>query len=162
VTIYVKPPAPAVVVNNDVFETKMNVALEIASPGVLKNDYLIFGDPVTGTNGTTSPSPNYPLIAVLASKPTSGTVELHSDGSFRYVPNDKFTGTDTFTYQAYVSTSATTDPNSAPRASATVTINVKPIPVTPVVVAQDDSYHAPINGALDVPVSAGVLINDYV
>jgi len=162
VTIFVKPPAPIVTANNDFFETKMNVALEVPLPGVLRNDYVLVGDPVTGTNGTTSTSSNYLLVAVLASRPTNGTVELHGDGSFHYVPNDKFTGTDTFTYQAYASTSATTDPNIAPRATATVTINVKPIVVTPVVVAQDDGYQAAINGELDVPASTGVLRNDYV
>src|SRR5947199_236839 len=41
-----------------------------------------------------------PLTAVLVAGPAHGTLTLGDDGSFVYVPDAHFTGTDTFHYQA--------------------------------------------------------------
>lgn len=59
-----------------------------------------------------------PLTAELVAGPTKGTLTLSSDGTFTYVPNPGFIGTDTFTYRA---TDAATVSNVA-----TVTITVRP------------------------------------
>jgi|GEM_PF-4755030 len=40
------------------------------------------------------------LTAVLANGPANGTLTLNSDGSFEYVPNDNFVGTDSFSFYA--------------------------------------------------------------
>lgn len=57
-----------------------------AANGVLAND----ADPDAGTT----------LTAVLVSSTSNGTLTLNADGSFTYVPNPGFTGTDSFTYRA--------------------------------------------------------------
>ncbi len=160
VTIYVAPKLPVVVASPDHFETRVNVALEIGPPGVLKNDYVIVGDPVTGTNGTPGTSPNYPLAAVLLNKPVNGEVTLKADGSVRYVPKPNFVGTDTFTYRAIASTNSApaADSTVPPRDIATVTIVVQPI--VPIVNANDDVFDTKVNLALEIG-PPGVLKNDY-
>lgn len=51
--------------------------------------------PVSGTILASDPA-GLPLIYQLAGLPNSGSVELNPDGSFTYIPNAGFTGTDTF------------------------------------------------------------------
>ena len=64
------------------------------------------------------------LVAILRDTPTVGSLELHSDGTFEYLPENGFSGIVTFTYVAYDFQS-----ESAP---ATVTLNVSsPISNTP-------------------------------
>jgi hypothetical protein len=160
VTIHVEPVTPKVIANNDTYVAATNVALDVAAPGVLKNDYLILGDPTTGSSTTnTSPVAGYPLMAVLVAQPTNGTLELHSDGSFHYVPKTDFSGADTFTYQAVLNASASAgaDPITATSALATVTINVAPIAPSPV--AFDDSYSTAAGTQLTIP-APGVTGND--
>ena len=55
------------------------------APGVLAND---------------SDAENRPLTPVLVSQPSNGTLALDFDGSFDYLPDTNFDGTDSFTYQA--------------------------------------------------------------
>ena len=43
---------------------------------------------------------NYPLSAVLVSGPSHGTLSLNPNGSFTYIPNPDYFGTDSFTYRA--------------------------------------------------------------
>ena len=57
----------------------------IGSPGVLGNDADPDGDP---------------LSAVLESGPSHGLLTFNTDGSFTYVPNAGFLGTDSFAYRA--------------------------------------------------------------
>jgi uncharacterized repeat protein (TIGR01451 family) len=77
-------------------------------------------DTLTGnvlTNDTDAE--NSPLTAVKLSDPASGALSLNSDGSFTYIPNDNFQGTDTFTYAA--------NDGDLQSAAATVTIVVAPV-----------------------------------
>ncbi|HQR05482.1 MAG TPA: Ig-like domain-containing protein [Gemmatales bacterium] len=64
------------------------VAINVASPGVLANDY----DPDGPFSG---------LTAVKKSNPTKGSVVLNPDGSFVYTPNANASGNDSFTYVAF-------------------------------------------------------------
>lgn len=64
------------------------VALSVATPGVLANDY----DPDGLFSG---------LTAIKMTNPTKGTVVLNADGSFVYTPNVGTSGNDTFTYVAF-------------------------------------------------------------
>jgi uncharacterized delta-60 repeat protein len=73
------------IANDDSFSTRINSTLNVQSPGVLGNDSDADGDA---------------LIALLAAGPMNGTLSLNSDGSFTYIPNSGFTGTDSFTYWA--------------------------------------------------------------
>lgn len=123
-----KPPVAV----NDSYSTCMNTPLSVPAPGVLGNDY----DP-----------DNDSLTAELVSGPSHGTLTLNSDGSFIYVPDTDFYGTDEFTYKAY---------DGADYSNvATVTIEVNAPPVV-----MDDSYSTCMDTALTIP-APGVLSNDY-
>ena len=91
-----------------------------------------------------------PITAVLVSPPAHGTLTLHSNGSFDYLPAGNFSGQDTFTYHV-----SDGDQISAP---ATVTINVTPSNDPPTAVA--DIYEAFSGTALVVAAADGVLAND--
>ena len=120
--------------NNDYYVMLENARLTVDAPGVLDND--------------NDPSGNIPT-ATLVSPTTNGVVELNSDGSFSYTPNDHFSGTDSFDYIATNSGAAGN--------LATVTITVAPVNDIPV--ASNDSFIVFANGTwtTDAP---GVLGND--
>jgi len=61
------------------------VALSIPAPGVLGNDISGPGDV---------------LQALLAELPTKGALKFNTDGSFIYLPQAGFSGTDSFTYKS--------------------------------------------------------------
>ncbi len=105
--------------------------LSIPAPGVLGNDSDVDGDPIT---------------AALDSTTTHGALTLHADGSFTYVPNPNFNGSDSFSYHA-------TD-GSLSSAPVAVTLTVTPVNDPPVAV--DDSATTPQDTAVDV----NVLAND--
>jgi len=86
------------VAQNDAYTMSQGNTLSVAAPGVLAND--------TGTN----------LTATLLTQPTNGTVTFNSDGSFTYTPSPNYSGSDSFTYQAYSGSVASN--------TATVTITV--------------------------------------
>ena len=139
VTITVNGPivnnAP-VAIADPAYSTDENITLSVSAPGVLGND---------------TDADNDPLTAVLDTNVSSGTLTLNQDGSFDYVPNADFFGSDSFTYFANDGTT-----NSA--TAATVTIDVTPVNVAPV--ANDDpAYSTNENITLNVA-APGVLGND--
>jgi hypothetical protein len=69
----------------DSYSISEDTPLTVGAPGVLGND----------TDDDTDA-----LTAVLANEPSNGTLTLLGDGSFNYLPNPNFNGTDSFTYQA--------------------------------------------------------------
>jgi Bacterial Ig domain len=69
---------------NDSYNTDENTTLSVAAPGVQANDFSVFGGSFT---------------SVQDSSPIHGTLTFNSDGSFTYVPNKNFIGTDSFTYE---------------------------------------------------------------
>jgi uncharacterized repeat protein (TIGR01451 family) len=92
----------------DVYSCLEDQALSVSAPGVLANDSDADGNPIS---------------AVLLTGPSSGTLNLNSDGSFLFTPGANFSGTDQFTYApndgavngAAVTVSITvTDVNDAP------------------------------------------------
>ncbi|MGI6260130.1 MAG: Ig-like domain-containing protein, partial [Anaerolineaceae bacterium] len=91
----------------DAYEVEYEGVLEVQAPGVLENDSDVDGDP---------------LIALLVSTTSNGTLTFNQDGSFTYVPRAWFSGTDTFTYKA---NDGELDSNIV-----TVTITVHPLPVS--------------------------------
>jgi VCBS repeat-containing protein len=110
VTITVDPVNDAPVAVDDSYTTNKNTSLNVAVPCVLVND--------TDTDGDT-------LTASLETAPGNGSLTLNLDGSFEYIPDAGFTGTDTFTY---VANDGTEDSNVA-----TVTINVNYVIFLPLV-----------------------------
>lgn len=84
-TLLVNPVNDAPLATSDRYRTRLNTALSIAAPGVLRND---------------SDIDNQPLTAVLVAGPANGTLTLASDGSFVYTPTGGFAGSDSFSYRA--------------------------------------------------------------
>lgn len=78
------------IANDDYYKTLEDVRLGMVAPGVLDNDYTISIDIVD----------ECPLIAVLESDVSNGSLILTEDGSFDYIPYDNWNGDDTFTYRA--------------------------------------------------------------
>jgi VCBS repeat-containing protein len=104
--------APAAADDN--YTTNEDVELTVAVPGVLLNDTAADDDP---------------LEATLVSGPSHGTLTLDRDGSFSYLPDPDFNGTDSFTYKA--------DDGIAQSDSATVTLTVNAVNDAPEAI--DDS-----------------------
>jgi len=104
----------APVADDDAYTVYEDETLTVAVPGVLAND--------TDYPGTT-------LTAELVSGPAKGTLTLNANGSFVYIPEANFHGTDTFTYTANDGDLSST--------AATVTITVTAVNDAPV--AQDQT-----------------------
>jgi VCBS repeat-containing protein len=85
VTLTVTAVNDAPKAGDDAYSTKEDTTLNVAAPGVLVND--------------SDPDGN-PLTARRFSGPSHGTLTLNPSGSFSYVPDADFAGTDSFTYQA--------------------------------------------------------------
>jgi len=103
-------PNHAPVANNDSYTINENTTLHVSAPGVLGNDTDADLDPLT---------------AIKVSNPTHGTLTFNSDGSFTYVPNANFVGSDSFAYEA--------NDGRTVSGVATVTITVLLVNTPPVV-----------------------------
>ncbi|MCA9922384.1 MAG: tandem-95 repeat protein [Anaerolineales bacterium] len=117
----------------DRFSTDENVTLETGAVSVLDNDTDIEGEQLTAANDT---------------EPENGSLTFRPDGSFEYIPNPGFFGTDSFTYHAI-------DGSNNSNIS-TVVITVGENNETPIAV--NDTYTTTENVILDSPYS--VLAND--
>jgi hypothetical protein len=127
--------ALTLVASNDSYSVVHDHTLSISPPGVLGNDAGLLG------NST----------AVRDTLPAHGTVTLNTNGSFTYVPNAGYVGTDSFRYHAH-DESLILPTDSLP---ATVTITITNAPP----VARNDSYSA--TAAVPLSVNApGVMGND--
>jgi VCBS repeat-containing protein len=130
ITLPNTPPQSA----DDAYSTDEDSTLIVPAPGVLMNDNDVNGDGLT---------------AVLDTNPTHGTVTLNSDGSFNYMPDDDYNGSDSFTYHA--------DDGTDEGNVATVTITINPTNDAPETV--NDSYNVVTGNTLAVS-APGVLGND--
>ncbi len=70
---------------DDSYVTLEDNTLNVSAPGILGND----------TDAETDP-----LTVVLVSSPANGSLTIQEDGSFTYVPNANFGGSDSFSYRA--------------------------------------------------------------
>jgi parallel beta-helix repeat protein/VCBS repeat-containing protein len=132
ITINIPPVA-----NDDSYAVAENNTLLVSAPGVLANDT----DPDGGPDA---------LSVVLIDNVTQGTLLLHINGSFSYMPDENFYGIDSFTYQAFDGL------NSSNIASVWITVvgdNIQPI-------AYNDSYITNEDTLLQV-LAPGILLNDY-
>jgi len=98
----------APVAGDDEFAMDANTRLNVPAPGVLANDVAPDGDLLTAQMNS----------GPLSSFPANGSLTLNPDGSFTYIPNTGFSGTDSFTYLVR-------DPRGGSD-TATVTITVAP------------------------------------
>jgi hypothetical protein len=85
VTIFIGSTDPNFLhAENDTYSTKMNTPLNVTEPGVLGNDI-----------------DQYPLSemkAIIISDTLHGIITLNGDGSFLYVPDRGYSGSDSFSY----------------------------------------------------------------
>jgi hypothetical protein len=95
------------------------------------------------------PGDTLSLSSYDGSSIASGTLTHNGAGSFTYVPNPSFAGTETFSYVVSDTSAAT--------ATGTVTITVTNVPNSPV--AGDDAYVVQMDTPLSI-VAPGVLAND--
>ncbi len=130
-TVSIHLDYPPVVVNHSYVTLASTTLTATTSNGVLANASDPDGDPLT---------------AVLVSNPSHGTLTLNSNGSFTYVPNSGYVGSDQFTYQASDGTLTSN--------TGTASLYVNGLPV-----AQNDSYSTDESTALSVS-APGVLGND--
>lgn len=92
---------------SDSYSTVENITLNVPATGVLLNDTDIETGDILTVNTT-------PVVDV-----TNGTLTLSANGSFNYIPNPGFTGTDTFTYQVCDNSSS----NLCDTAIVTITVS---------------------------------------
>jgi serine protease len=116
------------------------------SPVATEDDYSVEEDTVInveealGVLSNDLDDENDPLTAVLATGVSNGGLTLNSDGSFRYEPNDDFTGYDSFTYKA----------NDGFSDSNIVTVDITVNPVNDIPVAYDQSVTTQEGTAVDI------------
>lgn len=132
--INVTPVNDAPTAADDAYTVENPGELIVELPGLLANDTDVDGDSLT---------------ASLVSDPNHGTVTLHSDGSFHYVPQSGYNGLDSFTYAVSDGTSTS---NAATVRLAITRTNQAPIAV-------GDTFSVGEDGVLHVPAN-GVLAND--
>jgi serine protease AprX len=129
-------PNQAPAAANDAY-VMSSAMLAIAAPGVLGND--------SDADGAT-------LNAVLITAAASGSLTLNSDGSFSYVPNAGFSGSDSFVYRAFDGVLYS--------GNAVVSIAVNP-GVNQPPVARDDSATAAVRKTMAyAPLVVNLLAND--
>lgn len=118
------------------YTIKEDEFLQIDAPGLLANDIDVDDNE---------------LQCILTSNVTSGTLELHTDGSFQYRPDANFFGADRFTY--YVSD------GKAYSSSITTTISIEALNDAPL--ATNDAYYILENQTLETTIADGILSNDF-
>ena len=126
------------------------------APQATNNSYTVVEDntlTVNATNGVLTndtDADGHTLTAAVVAGPTNGTLTLNTDGSFSYVPNANFVGSDSFTYKANDGTA------SSNTATVTITVSAVNDPHS----AQADTYSIAENNTLSEPAANGVLKND--
>jgi VCBS repeat-containing protein len=136
VSLTINPVNDDPVALDDSYSTDQDTALVVgAIAGVLANDSDVDGGTLTAS-----------LITTVA----NGSLSLNADGSFEYIPNPNFNGSDSFTYQVNDGNGGTDE--------ATVSLTINLVNDDPV--ALDDSYSTDEDTVLTVGAIAGVLAND--
>jgi ELWxxDGT repeat protein/VCBS repeat-containing protein len=126
-------------------------SLPIAAPDVFttpEDTSLTIGNVLTND---TDPDGNLPLTASLVVAPANAlSFTLNPNGTFSYLPNLNFNGTDTFVYSAIDAVGGISGP-------ATVTLSVTPVNDAPTAV--NDAYTVTTTSSLNIT-APGVLAND--
>ncbi len=154
------------------YKVTNNGAIETATVSVTVNAIAdVLDDTLTVTedlaqNGNVAANDNFegPTTYALDIGPTNGSVTVNPDGTFTYMPNADFNGTDSFTYKV-------TNNGAIETATVSVTVsavadavadNVAATEDTPFngSVAANDNFEGPTSYALDVaPAHGSVVVN---
>ena len=128
-------------------------------PQAVADDYEFFEDasllesfitPAAGVLANDTDADGETLTAVLVSEPSHGLLVLNDNGSFYYVPDHDFFGSDAFSYAAWDDF----------RASEPVTVSLEVIARYDPAVAQADRYKSLAGSPVVVAADQGVLAND--
>ncbi|HJU41094.1 MAG TPA: Ig-like domain-containing protein, partial [Tahibacter sp.] len=151
-TFTVSPVPDAPVAAADAYLTQRNTTLQIsdANQGVLRNDFDPDTRPYAGAAvwDAAQGADLLPITARLVSSTSHGTLTLSQVGTFAYVPDTDWSGTDTFTYRVDDATG---------RQSGVVTVSIR---VNSPAVANDDAYVLNEDVPLVVTAAQGLLVND--
>jgi hypothetical protein len=142
------------VANNDFYTLNLNSQLLISAPGVLGND---------------SAATQRLTVVIKVSAPTHGSLSLNKDGSFTYIPQVNYSGSDSFSYrfndgQSY-SNAATVFLTIYPvndlagKAGSTSENNNQVGPINPQYFGINVAPLAPINGTTEVATSPSLIVN---
>jgi VCBS repeat-containing protein len=134
VTVIVTPVNDPPVAGNELYTVMEDGELTVDGQGVLQNDHDLENDPLT---------------ARIIDQPQHGTLALDASGSFRYVPDANYQGSDQFTY---VANDGTDDSQPATVTLRVLSANDRPVP-------SNDHYVVAEDGVLTVA-APGVLSND--
>ncbi len=132
VTLRVNPVADRPVATADTAVTAFGATLAVQAAGVLANDLDPDGDA---------------LSAELVTDVANGTLVLGSDGSYTYVPDAGFAGTDAFVYRALDATGLTSDPVAVTIAVGD-TLNRSPAPLDDAFTVLEDAGAALVGDLL--------------
>ena len=139
-------------------QTKADTYLLSAPPVANSDSYTVVSDEILFVDAAhgvlandTDPDGDLLTAQLVGKGPAHGTLDLESNGSFEYIPDDGYVGSDTFVYEAFDGLFTSTP--------VSVSINVTAGANTPPV-ARDDSYEALANTTLTVDAASGVLAND--
>lgn len=97
---------------------------------------VLTNDTARGDDGSTAPGATA-LVASLAVGPAHGQVILYGDGTYTYIPDADYHGTDSFTY-----TATSTGAGGGASATATVTVIVTPVNDAPTGLAGQSGFGA--------------------
>ena len=125
VTLSVATVSHAPVARADAFNATEDTTLEVAAPGVTSNDSDADGDALT---------------ARVVTQPAHGTLQLRPDGSFSYLADADWNGTDSFTYAAF----------DGVLESAPVAVTIRVAAVNDAPVAQSQSVSTNQNSAVSL------------
>lgn len=138
VEVLLTPVNDAPTADTDRYQTEQDQALQVAAAeGLLANDRDVDGPG---------------LVAALIGPPQRGRVTVNADGSFRYVPDPGFAGTDVFQYQI--------DDGLGALAAASAIVVVSPI-ASPIEITTEDDFYQ-FEGPRLIAPAPGVLGNDRV
>jgi len=131
VTFDVHADVPPPVANNDTFTLSENGVLTFTQADLFANDKNL-------TDGT------YALVTAVP-KPAHGQISATEDGKFLYIPDQGYSGSDSFTYQI--------EGGSQESNQATVTVQILPSDNEPTPVSYDDQFSLKENGSFTFALS---------
>ncbi len=134
INVTITPVNDPPIANDDYYTTGEDITLNVPAPGILSNDTDLENDPLTAT---------------LISDVTHGDLTFYTNGSFIYIPDTDYVGSDSFTYRAFDGVLVSN--------LATVHITITATNDPPV--ANDDYYSTDEDTTLNVA-APGILTND--
>ena len=137
-------------VSDGEFSDTATVSVTVESIGTVNEAPVAVGDSFSGDEDTViagnvlandTDADEDDLTATLGNGPTNGSVTLNTDGSFEYIPDADFNGSDSFSY--VVSDGELTD-------TAIVELTVNPVNDSPI--ASNDNANTNVNQVVDISV----------